>query len=383
MTDDSTSSDRPQPRADARPSSTTKGPLLVLAGAGSGKTRVITHRLARLVAAGADPRTIVAVTFTNKAARGDARAGAAAARRRARSAPSSAPSTPGALRFLRRRAREANLPPRFAIADSSDQLALVKEAMAELAISEQVLPPGRRARPDLAGEERPRSRRSGSTATQTDFAGERIAQVYALYEKKLAATGRPRLRRPDRPLRAAALGQTPASLAEERRRVRHLLIDEYQDTNTVAGRARQAPRRGRGLALRRRRRGPGDLPLARRRGRAHPPLRRGLSGRARRRARGATTARPRRSCAAAAGLVSHNRRRREKRLRADRGDGRARAPLALRGGPRGGRGGRARDRRTRAGRPARSRSSTAPTRSRGRSRRSSCGGGSRTSSSAA
>src|SRR5215471_10156648 len=117
-----------------------KGPLLVLAGAGSGKTRVITHRLARLVEAGADPRSITAVTFTNKAAD--------EMRERARRllggvAVLSFVGTfhAWALRFLRRRSADAGLPPRFTIADSADQLALVKEAMAELQISEQVLPP--------------------------------------------------------------------------------------------------------------------------------------------------------------------------------------------------------------------------------------------------
>src|SRR5512144_2191769 len=99
-----------------------KGPLLVLAGAGSGKTRVITHRLARLVRTGVDSRTIAAVTFTNKAA-GEMRERAQALVGRA-----PLPSFVGTfhswcLRLLRRRAREANLPPRFSIADSGDQMA--------------------------------------------------------------------------------------------------------------------------------------------------------------------------------------------------------------------------------------------------------------------
>ena len=118
-----------------------KGPLLVLAGAGSGKTRVITHRLARLVETGADPRAIVAVTFTNKAAE--------EMRERARrllggGVPIGFIGTfhSWSLRLLRRYAAAAGIPPRFSIADSADQLALVKEAMAELGLSEQMLPPG-------------------------------------------------------------------------------------------------------------------------------------------------------------------------------------------------------------------------------------------------
>src|SRR5690242_11728812 len=118
-----------------------KGPLLVLAGAGSGKTRVITHRIARLVETGADPRGIVAVTFTNKAAE--------EMRQRVQrllgaSVPIGFVGTfhSWSRRFLRRNAAAAGVPPRFAIADTADQLALVKEAMGELGISEQLLPAG-------------------------------------------------------------------------------------------------------------------------------------------------------------------------------------------------------------------------------------------------
>jgi DNA helicase-2/ATP-dependent DNA helicase PcrA len=207
----------------------TEGPILVLAGAGSGKTRVITHRLAHLVAGGADPRTIVAVTFTNKAA--------GEMRERARALLGGRPFAgvvgtfhSWCLRLLRRRAGEAGLPPRFSIADSADQLALVKEAMGELSLSEQVLPPNAvRARISHAKNALVTAERF--TATQTDFAGERIGQVYALYEKKLAAAGA--LDFDDLIARSVRLLSGSAGLlADERRRVRHLLIDEYQDTNS-------------------------------------------------------------------------------------------------------------------------------------------------------
>jgi DNA helicase II / ATP-dependent DNA helicase PcrA len=294
-----------------------KGPLLVLAGAGSGKTRVITHRLARLVRSGADPRAIAAVTFTNKAA-GEMRA-------RARALLAGAPLSSfvgtfhsWSLRLLRRRFREANLPPRFSIADSSDQISLVKEAMEELGISSDMLPPNSvrsrisQAKNALVSVER-------FTARQVDFAGERIAQIYALYEKKLAASGA--LDFDDLIARSVRLlSENPQVVAEERRRVRHLLIDEYQDTNSsqdalvkllgegaeslcAVGDEDQAIYRWRGAEVEHILRFDEDFPGAR-----IIALESNYRSTAR-------------ILAAASGLVAHNRRRREKRLQADRGDG--------------------------------------------------------------
>ncbi len=205
-----------------------RGPILVLAGAGSGKTRVITHRLARLIEMGVDPRTIVAVTFTNKASQ--------EMRERARRLLGGATllSFVGTfhswgLRFLRRNAAAARLDPRFAIADGADQLSLVKEAMAEAGVSEQVLTPGS-VRARISHAKNALLTPMELEASQNDFAGERIARVYGLYEKRLSASGAldfdDLIVRPVRLLRGEAV-----LLAAERRRVRHLLIDEYQDTN--------------------------------------------------------------------------------------------------------------------------------------------------------
>ena len=296
-----------------------KGPLLVLAGAGSGKTRVITHRLARLIGSGADPRAIAAVTFTNKAA-GEMRERAQALAGRAALGSFVGTFHSWCLRFLRRRYREANLPPRFSIADSSDQLAVVKEAMEELGISTDMLPANSvrsrisSAKNSLVSVER-------FAAQQTDFAGERIAQIYALYQKKLAASGA--LDFDDLIGRSVGLlSSNSAVAAEERRRLRHLLIDEYQDTNSsqdalvkllgsqsdslcAVGDEDQSIYRWRGAEIEHILRFEEDFPGAR-----------VIALEANYR----STAR---ILAAASGVVAHNRRRREKRLKADRGDGNA------------------------------------------------------------
>jgi DNA helicase-2/ATP-dependent DNA helicase PcrA len=294
-----------------------KGPLLVLAGAGSGKTRVITHRLARLVETGADPRTIVAVTFTNKAAE--------EMRERARRLLGGRPlvSFVGtfhswALRFLRRHAAAAGLPPRFSIADSADQLALVKEAMEELGVSEQVLTPGS-VRSRISSAKNALVTASGFAAAATDWAGERIGRVFLLYEKKLASAGA--LDFDDLIVRAVRLmRERPGVLASERARVRHLLIDEYQDTNTsqdalvkllgqgadslaAVGDEDQAIYRWRGAEVEHILRFDEDFPGAR-----IIPLERNY-----RSTSGILDA--------ASGLVANNRRRRPKRLLADRGAG--------------------------------------------------------------
>ena len=186
-----------------------KGPLLVLAGAGSGKTRVITHRLAHLVAGGADPRSIAAVTFTNKAA--------SEMRERAERLLGVSPlaSFVGtfhswSLRLLRRRSREAGLPPRFSIADSSDQLALIKEAMGELSISEQVLPPGAvRARISQAKNALVSARALHADADR--FRGRADRPGLRPLREEARGERRARLRRPDRRARWACCPTHPRS----------------------------------------------------------------------------------------------------------------------------------------------------------------------------
>ena len=205
-----------------------RGPLLVLAGAGSGKTRVVTRRLARLVEEGADPRRIVAVTFTNKAAE-EMRERVKALLRVSRLASFVGTFHSWGLRFLRRAGGSEGRTAAFSIADSADQLALVREAMAELAISEQMLTPGAvlsrisEAKSALVPPER-------AAAAASDFAAGKIASIYGAYERKLRAGNSfdfddligasVRLLRSSEDVRDA-----------EQAAVAHLLIDEYQDTN--------------------------------------------------------------------------------------------------------------------------------------------------------
>src|SRR3982075_7826 len=122
---------------------TTEGPVLILAGAGTGKTRAVTYRMANLIANGVPAEAILAVTFTNKAAE-EMRNRVSALLLRA-GIPPAQPwlSTFHSLcaRLLRREAAAADLPRDFAIYDDDDQLAAVKLVMANLEINDDTLTP--------------------------------------------------------------------------------------------------------------------------------------------------------------------------------------------------------------------------------------------------
>src|ERR1700731_57999 len=130
----------PEQRAAAE---TTEGPVLILAGAGTGKTRAVTFRMAHLIARGVPAEAILAVTFTNKAAE-EMRNRVSALLLRA-GVPPAQPwlSTFHSLcaRLLRRESVAAGLPRDFAIYDDDDQLAAVKLVMASLAIDDEALTP--------------------------------------------------------------------------------------------------------------------------------------------------------------------------------------------------------------------------------------------------
>src|SRR3954468_186501 len=116
-----------------------EGPLLVLAGPGSGKTRVITRRIARLVERGVDPRQILAITFTNKAAN-------EMADRVSQLMPGTRVWVSTFHRFcaniLRRHASQVGLQPNFTILDQSDQTQFLKQILADLEHDIVKYPPG-------------------------------------------------------------------------------------------------------------------------------------------------------------------------------------------------------------------------------------------------
>jgi DNA helicase-2/ATP-dependent DNA helicase PcrA len=202
-----------------------EGPVLILAGAGSGKTRVITHRVAHLVLdRGVPSESILAVTFTNKAAEEmTARAQALLAGRPLHSWMSTFHSF--CVRLLRREAAAGGLPSGFLIYDEDDQLAAVREAMRALDLSEKLHPP-RRLLARISA--RKNSRREEDE--DDGFAAGITARVQERYRQILDAAGA--LDFDDLLLRADALLEGNPSVREAwRRRLPFILVDEYQDTN--------------------------------------------------------------------------------------------------------------------------------------------------------
>ena len=205
----------------------TTGPVLVLAGAGSGKTRVITYRVAHLVLDhGVDSGRILAVTFTNKAAAEmRARAEALLGGRPLRAWMSTFHSF--CVRLLRREAGAAGLAPGFLVYDEDDQLAAVREAMRALDLSEKLHPPRRML-------SRISARKNSSRALEGEdddgYGADLTHRVMERYREVLRAAGAVDF--DDLLLRAVAvLEGNEAVRAAWRERFPYLLVDEYQDTN--------------------------------------------------------------------------------------------------------------------------------------------------------
>ena len=209
----------------------TNGPLLILAGAGSGKTRVITSRIAYLIGDGhASPEEVLAVTFTNKAseemrARVEALLGADCSRLWL--------STFHSLcaRLLRREAPAIGLSRDFVIYDSSDQLAVVKQALKELHIDDGFVQP--RAALARISHAKNRMEAPGTLDAPADGWNRRdelIAQVYAYYRDALKECNA--LDFDDLLLKTVDLfEQAPRVRAKYAEQFRFVMVDEYQDTN--------------------------------------------------------------------------------------------------------------------------------------------------------
>jgi DNA helicase II / ATP-dependent DNA helicase PcrA len=206
------------------------GPLLILAGAGSGKTRVIASRIAYLVGDGhARPDEVLAVTFTNKAAeemraRVEALLGSDCSRMWV--------STFHALcaRLLRREAPAIGLSRDFVIYDSSDQLAVVKQALKQLHIDDSFIQP-RAALSRISGAknrmEDPDAMATSATWNRRD---EQIAKVYAYYLQTLKDSNA--LDFDDLLLKTVDLvEQSERVRAKYAGQFRFVMVDEYQDTN--------------------------------------------------------------------------------------------------------------------------------------------------------
>ena len=206
-----------------------EGPLLVLAGAGSGKTRVITYRIAWLIGEhGVRPDQILAVTFTNKAANEMlSRVERLVPNIGARPWIGTFHST--SLRMLRRYADRLGFTKSFAIYDTSDQLTLIRRCMRELQISDEAFPPRSilnrisNSKNDLIGP-------AEYEKNNLDFFGARVAEVYRLYQRRLKEFDA--MDFDDLIGNYVMLLQQNDDLREEiHHRFPHLLIDEYQDTN--------------------------------------------------------------------------------------------------------------------------------------------------------
>ena len=210
----------------------TEGPLLILAGAGSGKTRVLTHRIAYLIEEkGVNPWNILAITFTNKAAgemreRVDSIVGFGA--------ESIWVSTFHSMcvRILRRYIDRLGYDTNFTIYDADDQKTLMKDVCKYLKIDTKMLKERTILGAISSAKDEMVTPEEFALRAEGDYMQKKIAQAYTEYEKQLRANNA--LDFDDLLLKTVQLFQTqPDVLESYQERFRYIMVDEYQDTNTV------------------------------------------------------------------------------------------------------------------------------------------------------
>ena len=209
----------------------TEGPLLVLAGAGSGKTRVLVHRIAWLVGVcGIPPEGILAVTFTNKAA-GEMRERVEKLLGPEAEALWCSTFHSACVRILRREAGHLGLSRGFAIYDDDDSRQAIKEALRRKDLDPKTHDP-RRLRWRIDQFKNQGILPAGASELATDMDAELTAELYASYQRILAENEA--LDFGDLLLQTTVLFQQhPEVLAHYRGRWQYVLVDEYQDTNRV------------------------------------------------------------------------------------------------------------------------------------------------------
>ena len=210
------------------------GPLLILAGAGSGKTKTLTHRVAHLLDTGVPSASILAVTFTNKAAKEMRERLAHITGENAQNRsfmPWMGTFHAICVRMLRMDGEHIGVPRNFIILDESDRLSLVKQAMKQLSISEKSFTPR-----GIASQI--------STAKNDLVSPQEYAQIANLPQQKITADVFPAYERLKKATAALdfddLIGEAVRMLRSSKelqelwqKRFRYILIDEYQDTNAA------------------------------------------------------------------------------------------------------------------------------------------------------
>lgn len=252
---------------------TTEGPLLILAGAGSGKTRVLTYRAAYLLEKGVPPWAILAITFTNKAAR--------EMRERINRLAGEAADDMWVMTFhalsariLRRDIEKLGYKREFSIYDDDDQMTLIKRILKKLDISDKSYPP-RAVKSVISDAKNHMLSPEEWLKDNPDFRSKPYYRAYCEYEKELKENNA--LDFDDLILKTLELlTEHPPVLEVYRRKFSYIMVDEYQEHEHGAVHARPHAGGRQKERVRRGRRRPVDLRLARRGSSKHSGVRKGL-----------------------------------------------------------------------------------------------------------